>query len=316
MSTRCTSKPELESSLFRSRFLSLEPKDQMGTVQYLDHGFPSPLVHWHCHDEYELHLITDTSGKVFVGDYVGQFEPGQLVLIGSHLPHNWVSTDVPASGVALRDMVLLFSDEPLRRSAEWMVELRDTLPMLDRARYGIEFLGVSESIRPQLERIKVLRGGERLAVFLGMMCQLARCSDYRLLSSVPPKIAPASKADMGKMGPIIDFITQNCSEALCLNALSERVGMSRTQFSRQFRMATGSNFTHFVNRVRIAKACQLLMETDRYIGNVCYDVGFNNLANFNRRFLEIKGMTPRAFRRQVEARLQGRSDQWAGPGVG
>ncbi len=82
-----------------------------------------------------------------------------------------------------------------------------------------------------------------------------------------------------------------------------RVGMSESQFSRYFRRATGNTFTDFVNRLRIARACQLLMETDRYISNVCYDCGFNNVANFNRRFLEIKGMTPKEFRRQGEARF-------------
>ena len=58
-----------------------------------------------------------------------------------------------------------------------------------------------------------------------------------------------------------------------------------------------------MNRLRINKACQLLMETDRYITNVCCDVGFNNVANFNRRFLQVKVMTPKEFRRQTEARF-------------
>ena len=81
--------------------------------------------------------------------------------------------------------------------------------------------------------------------------------------------------------------------------------MTESSFSRFFRRATGNNFTDFVNRVRINRACQLLMESDRYISNVCYDVGFNNVANFNRRFLQIKGMTPKEFRRQAEARFGG-----------
>jgi len=55
-----------------------------------------------------------------------------------------------------------------------------------------------------------------------------------------------------------------------------------------FRRATGNTFVDFVNRVRINRACQLLMESDRYITHICYEVGFNNVANFNRRFLEIK----------------------------
>ena len=58
-----------------------------------------------------------------------------------------------------------------------------------------------------------------------------------------------------------------------------------------------------MNRLRINRACQLLMEADRYITNVCYDVGLNNVANFNCRFLQIKGSTPKEFRCQAEARF-------------
>ena len=43
------------------------------------------------------------------------------------------------------------------------------------------------------------------------------------------------------------------------------------------------------------------------MGHICYEVGFNNLANFNRRFLELKGLTPTEFRRQAENRFSGAS---------
>jgi len=82
-----------------------------------------------------------------------------------------------------------------------------------------------------------------------------------------------------------------------------QLGMSESRFSRFFRRATGNTFVDFVNRVRINRACQLLMESDRYITQICYDVGFNNVANFNRRFREIKGMTPSEFRHQAEHRF-------------
>ena len=83
------------------------------------------------------------------------------------------------------------------------------------------------------------------------------------------------------------------------------LGMSESRFSRFFKRATGNTFTDFVNRVRIQRACQLLMESARPVGHVCFDVGFNNLANFNRRFLAIKGLTPTEFRRQAERRFSG-----------
>jgi AraC-like DNA-binding protein len=79
--------------------------------------------------------------------------------------------------------------------------------------------------------------------------------------------------------------------------------MSESRFSRFFKRSTGNSFTDFVNRVRINSACHLLMQTDHYVTDICYQVGFNNVANFNRRFLEIKGMTPTEFRRQSDHRF-------------
>ena len=80
----------------------------------------------------------------------------------------------------------------------------------------------------------------------------------------------------------------------------------RSRFSRFFRKETGNTFTDFVNRVRVSRACQLLMDTEQSIGRICDEVGFHSPANFNRRFLEIKGMTPSDFRRQSLGRFSGK----------
>ena len=55
------------------------------------HGFPSPLVRWHFHHEFELHLIVASEGKVFVGDHVGEFAPGRSRLARHHFCESWVS---------------------------------------------------------------------------------------------------------------------------------------------------------------------------------------------------------------------------------
>ena len=64
-----------------------------------EHGYPYRTVRWHFHPEYEIHHVVATTGQYFVGDFIGEFEPGNLVLTGPNLPHNWVS-DVPV-GVTL-----------------------------------------------------------------------------------------------------------------------------------------------------------------------------------------------------------------------
>jgi AraC-like DNA-binding protein len=297
--------PELEHDVGRTPNLGYEPAGSYGHVRCLEHGFPNPLVRWHYHEEYELHLIVATRGKVF-GDYIGQFEPGHLVLTGPRLPHNWISTDVPPEGVVLRDMVLQFPDAPLRQSAALIPELGEALPLLERARNGIEFFGMSERARGHFEHIKASHGLQRFAAFVAFLGELVRCADYRLLSTVQLQSFDDDAA-LARISGIVDYLSEHYCENFSMAELCRHVGMTESSFSRYFRRATGNSFTDFVNRLRINKACQLLMETDRYITNVCYDVGFNNVANFNRRFLQVKGMTPKEFRRQAEARFGSRA---------
>ena len=127
--------PELEGEFARSPALGYETSGEAGWIRCLAHGFPSPLARWHCHDEYELHLITETSGKAFVGDWIGPFQPGHLVLCGPRLPHNWISMDLPEGGVPLRDLVIQFSHAPLVASSETIPEPREVLPLLERAKF-------------------------------------------------------------------------------------------------------------------------------------------------------------------------------------
>lgn len=298
--------PELEHDYARSPALGYEPPTQAGFIRCLDHGFPTPLARWHYHDEYELHLIVATSGKAFVGDWIGQFRPGHLVLTGPRLPHNWISLDMPEGGVALRDRVIQFRHEPLVQAGECIPELAEILPMLERARHGIEFFGISDRAASHYDRVRATRGVERFAAFMAFLGDLATCSDFRLLSSVQIQ-SNEDDATLDLITRVLYQVTSNVARSITVGDCARELGMSESRYSRLFRRATGNTFVDFVNRVRINRACQLLMESDRYITHICYEVGFNNVANFNRRFLEIKGMTPRDFRRQALNRFGGAS---------
>lgn len=282
---------------------AFEAKDRYGFLRYLEHGVPSPLVRWHYHHEYELHLILETKGKVFVGDYIGNFEPGHLVLTGAGLPHNWVSEDIdPHSPVILRDRVLQFDHEPLEVASGIFPELKGLIHFLERARYGVEFFGMSDIVNQHLLAIKAYEGVDRFAEFMKLCATLIQSTDYRLLSTLPIQVND-NHPSMHQMNKIISHISENYTQTFSMAEICAELGMSESQFSRFFRKATGNYFTEFINRLRINKACQLLMETHLYITDICYAVGFNNVANFNRRFLEFKGVTPTTFRAHAEARF-------------
>jgi AraC-like DNA-binding protein len=297
-------KPELEHDYARAPSLGYESPGETGLVRCIVHGFPSLLSRWHFHDEYELHLITATSGKTFVGDWIGTFEPGHLVLCGPRLPHNWVSADAPVGGVPERDLVIQFAHGPIAHAAEQIPEMTEVMVLLERARQGIEFFGLADRAAQHFQAVKSARGFQRLAAFCSYLSDLARWGDYRLLSSVRMQ-GEEDEAENDQVDKLVNRILRDHAQPLSAAELAAELGMNESRFSRFFRRATGNTFPDFINRIRVNRASQLLMESDRLVSHICFEVGFNNVANFNRRFLEIKGMTPSEFRREANQRFGG-----------
>jgi len=290
--TNLRHKPELEQDFQRNSDIGYEPEGSYGFLRCLEHGAPNPLIRWHHHEEYELHLITQTSGRMFVGDYIGEFKPGNLVLTGPNLPHNWISNDIPEEGIDSRDFCLQFADSPIRKSAELIPELKQALPLLDRARNGIEFYDISEFAHQQLLKIKKSTGIRSFSEFLKLILKLSQHEKYQLLSNAQMQNFNDDDS-MQRFSSIIDYITENYNTNFSMTEIAAKANMDSSQFSRNFKKASGNTFTGFVNRLRVNRACQLLTETDKYISTICYHVGYNNVANFNRRFVEIKKITPR-----------------------
>lgn len=268
------------------------------SIRYLQHGYPSELVRWHYHKEYELHLIKATRGKVFVGDYIGNFGPDQLILVGPNLPHNWISQLPEGESVELRDRVVNFSQELIDNCASVLPEMQALAPFWERARFGIEFLdpGLVQRADALLAEIATARGFRRLSRFWMLLDLLASAPDYRVLST--SSFIPATgKRLLEKASDAIQFIFDHYDRELSLDDVAEHLEMTPSYFSRFFRKATGHRFIDFVNGLRISRACERLAHTDEPITDICFAVGFNNIANFNRRFHALKGMTPSEYRR-------------------
>ncbi|MGZ4662598.1 MAG: cupin domain-containing protein, partial [Arthrobacter sp.] len=84
------------------------PPDPNHSVRWHQHSYPSPLARWNYHPEYEIHLIRKGSGKFIVGDHIGTFEAGHVSIVGSGLPHDWVSDLEPGEVLENRDAVIQF----------------------------------------------------------------------------------------------------------------------------------------------------------------------------------------------------------------
>jgi AraC-like DNA-binding protein len=278
------------------------------SIRYLEHGWPTDLCRWHAHEEYELHLIVETRGKAFVGNFIGNFEPGSLFLTGPNLPHNWVTDSVSTEKIEIRDMLVQFSQESFEKLAEGFPEFGGIRKMLDLAASGILFKGFNSTFaRGHMEAIRDNIGPERILAFIRFLVRLNEHAEKVTLSETK-LVNVDGNSKYARIGNIIDHILENFDVDLNAMDAADMAGMSLTTFGRNFSSVTGHSFVEFVNRVRIGQACGMLYASDDQVTSICFDVGFKNVANFNRHFLKIKGMTPSVYRETARKQLSDKMD--------
>ncbi|MEM0950235.1 MAG: AraC family transcriptional regulator [Pseudomonadota bacterium] len=262
------------------------------------HDYPSPLAKLNYHPEYELHLVTESQGIMYIGDCIEEFCPGNLCLIGPNIPHNWMSRLRTRSHVLGRDIALQFTRKSIGLTNNYTPpEYAELEELLDKSRFGLVFEG--EGKREAIDLLLDLRGRSGLDAFAGflrLMSVLAnKCTARRAVS---PKYNPnLTDRSTRFMDMIFAKISEDVTADIRMSCFAERFGMSGATFSRFFRRNCGMNFSHYVRKVRIGHACALLQETELKIVDVAADSGFRNLSLFNRQFRTEMGNTPQQYRR-------------------
>jgi AraC-like DNA-binding protein len=279
----------------------LSPRSE--SLRFLQHGWPDPLCRWHSHKECEIHLLVTSNGKAFVGDYIGDFGPGSLFLTGPHLPHNWITDAAYSDPVELRDLVIQFDQERIMTMIKAFPEFTSLVSMLERAQSGIEFTGIDAAkVQSMMEAARDASGTVQIMGFLELLLYMSRHTEKRALS-VRKLYHKERSSKQLRITEVVDHVVENYTDDLSVQKAADMAGMSAATFSRNFQTVTGNRFVEFVNRVRIGQACGMLYATEDHVTTICYQVGFQNLANFNRHFLKIKGMTPSSYREMARREL-------------
>ncbi|MEQ5868926.1 AraC family transcriptional regulator [Sagittula sp. NFXS13] len=261
------------------------------------HGYPFRTVRWHYHPEYEIHLVVATDGKFYIGDHVGEFSPGQLIMTGPNLPQNWISNIGDAETVPHRTEVIQFPQSFVDKVLDAFPEADGARALFERSHRGILFdYATGEAIRPLMARLIGARGTLRLALFFEILDILLQAKKTQTLSSLSFMLDMA-KAEESDMNRVIAHLRDHLTEPVSESELAEMTGQSQSAFSRSFKRHTGTTLVRFRNQIRIDLACQMLVsDPEARVSDICFDVGFLNLSNFNRHFLRLKGMSPSEFR--------------------
>jgi len=108
---------------------------------------------------------------------------------------------------------------------------------------------------------------------------------------------PEEKADyFQELSPAIQFIDSHFTDQISMKEMAVMTGLSSTHFNQRFRVILRMSPTEYVLSRRIQLARKLLTESDDSIGTIGLHVGFYDQSHFTRRFRQIAGIPPNAYR--------------------
>lgn len=250
---------------------------------------------WHQHPEIELTWILKGSGLRYVGDSVEPFHVGDFCLLGSNLPHTWLTSE-PEPGTMVRSLVVQFDPERWGKEFLRLPEFAGIAGLLHRASYGLSF---EASVAARIRR-KIFRQApslRRFTALLEILDELGQ-SNARPLSLAPWVRRSRRPAD-SRLDAVLAYLSENAGGLVSQADAARLVRLSPAAFSRFFRRMVGKTFQSYLTDLRLSEACRQLVESNRTISEIAFDVGFGNLSNFNRAFRLARGMAPGEFRRQV-----------------
>ena len=249
----------------------------------------------HSHKNFELNFITSGSGRRIVGDNISGFEKGDLVLLGPHVPHCWEVLEGENQDAFC--IVTHFSEDIVTSDFFKMPELEKVVDLLKQSKRGLRFkIDDDTKIRQVLEKMTQLEGLDYYIHLLRVFNKLLKTQEREKLSNPIAQEGSFSK-NLEKINKVYEYVFQHIQEGIKLEEASSLLNMSPNSFCRFFKKKTDLTFMEYVKRVRVGIAAKLLAETDKQITQICFESGYNNLANFNFYFKTIMGKTPSEYRK-------------------
>jgi AraC-like DNA-binding protein len=252
----------------------------------------------HQHPEIQIMLIEAGEGTLIAGDYVGRFQPGEIYVIGGGQPHVFRCDQAYyTKRLMARSTSLYFNEKYFGKELWSSNELNAVRDFAELSRRGLQLpADVAVPMVACIHQIANQEGLPRLIAFFTLLHLLTTSPDQRKLSLLPGKLL---ENEEGRMNTILEFSFRESHRKIYLEEVAQLANLSVEAFCRYFKIHTRKTYINFLNEVRVSHACQLLIQRDLSVDQICYTSGFSNVSHFNRTFKKITGKTPLGFRGQV-----------------
>jgi AraC-like DNA-binding protein len=267
---------------------------------YID--VPSFDMPWHFHPEFELTLILESEGVRYIGDHTSRYKPGDLVLVGSNLPHMWVNNkhrlgDGGSEVHRSKRITLQFPPDFMNNMFKNAQELQPLVNLFKLAQRGISFSEeTSNFIKPLFLDINNKKGLRKWIAVFNLLFELTEVKEYRFLAS-PGYLPQLTRKDYNLVNKVFSYIENNFHNKITLQEMADMACITKPSFCRLFKQKTGKSFFVFLNEYRINYAKRLLLDTkNESINTIAIHSGFPTIQHFNKKFkLFNGGLTPSQF---------------------
>lgn len=252
---------------------------------------------WHYHPEIELVYINGGSGKRQIGSHISYYTDGDLILIGSNLPHCGFTNEQTGNK---NETVIQMKPNFLGNEFFKIPEMLHCQNLFDRAKAGIAFEGETKKrIGSKIEMMDNQMPFERLLSMLSILKELELSKEYTILNAVGFSMEMQVQ-DNDRINVVFNYVKDHFQEPITLDEVSQLVSMTTPSFCRYFKKITNKTFTTFVNEYRLVHASKLLAEMPISINEICYESGFNNFSHFNKSFKAYTGKSASQYRQELK----------------
>lgn len=251
----------------------------------------------HQHGEIQISYVEKGKGTLIVGDSLNEYKMGDILVIGSFIPHVFRS-DTKVKEESLMH-TLFFDRDSFGKDFFALADLLTTQSFFKKSKYGMRVLSNKKKITILFKELAHQNKVEQIASLLMIINLITRSRTSPLSSFVYGK--SFSDHEGKRMSDVYEYAMERYNQEITLDEIAETANMSKNAFCRYFKKRTNKTFFQFLIEIRIESACkQLSGQPEHPISQISEQCGFSNIANFNRKFKELKGCTPSQYRNQFK----------------
>lgn len=286
----------------KNRFMHEQlPIDEHNPIIARHYDYDRFTYPWHFHSVFEIIYVSEGYGERFVADRMEPFKAGDIILLGSNLPHYMRSKPECQSEEnvnRVKGVVIQFHKNFMSYAINNYLDLKSVKALLEQSERGFLFSSPgNKEVIDLIKELPSLKGINRLTALLQLLDSMTKLKHKRLLASNQFNNSLPEYTD-DRFEKILSYISYHYTEKIDLETVASKIPMNSTAFCRYFKEKSGKTFMDYIIDLRIGYACKLLSGEQMDISDICLASGFNSITHFNRVFKRKTQLTPTEYRKQ------------------